>query len=104
MTFVRAFVIAVILVAGGAIAASAEDSGSDGASLLFDGTFEFSGFVGIESRFFAYSPEFGQDPQRAQPSAMLQGEVRYDFNDGNDLLTLIPYARLDLDPVCAPRS
>jgi len=95
MTFVRAFVIAVIVVAGGTIAASAEDGGSDGASLLFDGTFEFSGFVGIESRFFAYSPEFGQDPQRVQPSAMLQGEARYEFNDGNDLLTLIPYARLD---------
>jgi len=26
---------------------------------------------------------------------MLQGEARYEFNDGNDLLTLIPYARLD---------
>ncbi|CCQ72910.1 hypothetical protein [Magnetospira sp. QH-2] len=60
------------------------------------GTHEFGGHVGFETRVFFSSPTFSpQANGRVQPSLMLQPEYRYEWNDGLDRITVIPYGRID---------
>lgn len=58
--------------------------------------FEFSGFVAGELRAFVEEPAHaGQNDAYLNPSLIVQPEFRMEFNDGDDRLTFIPYARLD---------
>ncbi len=60
------------------------------------GSSELGGFVGFETRVFFSGPAFvSQKAGRAQPSLMVQPELRHEWNDGLDRLTFIPYARLE---------
>jgi hypothetical protein len=60
------------------------------------GSAEWSGYVGIEPRLFINSPAFSNQPGRGLSwSGVLAPELRYTFSDGNDRLTLAPYARFD---------
>ncbi|GAB6054596.1 hypothetical protein JCM17960_34160 [Magnetospira thiophila] len=72
-----------------AFPAVAEDTGESGVH-------EFGGYLGFESRVFFSSPAFNrQEGSRVQPSLMLQPEYRYEWNDGLDRITVIPYGRID---------
>jgi outer membrane protein OmpA-like peptidoglycan-associated protein len=57
---------------------------------------EWSGSAGLDLRFFAESPALaGQNSSFASPSLYVQPEFRYDWNDGADRFTAIPFARYD---------
>jgi hypothetical protein len=55
-----------------------------------------TGFAALEPRFFFESPAFaGQEDATFSPSVVLEPEFRYEWPDGEDYLTLTPFARLD---------
>lgn len=57
---------------------------------------EFSGFVAGELQVFPdRAAHDGQSNAHLNPSLIIQPEIRYELNDGDDRLTFIPYARLD---------
>ncbi|MEE9397818.1 MAG: hypothetical protein V3V31_12480 [Methylococcales bacterium] len=57
---------------------------------------EFTGFTAIDLRLFPESPRFNeQDKDILFPSLVMQPEYRFEWNGGNDRLTLIPFFRLD---------
>lgn len=59
---------------------------------------EFSGYVAGETRIFPQSPKFDeQDDAHVSPSAVLQPELRYEWNRRDDRVTFIPFLRLDAD-------
>ncbi|WP_298036318.1 hypothetical protein [uncultured Desulfuromonas sp.] len=61
-------------------------------------TGEWSGYGGIELRVFPRSPAFPeQERSTLSPSLELQPEIRLEWNDGNDRITVIPFLRLDAD-------
>ncbi len=58
----------------------------------------FSGFAAIETRVFPSSPEWSdQDRATVSPSIVLQPEYRHKFGRGRDVLTVVPFLRLDID-------
>ncbi len=58
---------------------------------------ETGGSVALETRLFPGSRSFdGQDRSTVSPSIVLEPEFNYTLNDGDDTLTFIPYARLDI--------
>ena len=62
------------------------------------GEWDVSGFVGVELRYFPESPAFAdQDDTTASPSGLVQLEVRYEWNEGDDRITFIPFYRVDAD-------
>ena len=62
------------------------------------GEWDVSGFFGVELRYFPESPAFAdQDDTTASPSAFVQPEVRYEWNEGDDRITFIPFYRVDAD-------
>ena len=64
----------------------------------FGGEFDLSGFVGGELRYFPESPAFPeQEDNAASPSALIQLELRYAWNGGDDRITFIPFYRVDAD-------
>ncbi len=84
--------------AGSAIPAAAQDDAAESEQEdgWLTGEHEFTGYVAAEVRaFFDASAHLDQKPARVQPALLLQPEYRYDFNDGDDRLTLIPFVRLD---------
>ncbi|MFQ5803752.1 MAG: hypothetical protein ACE5JQ_12720 [Candidatus Methylomirabilales bacterium] len=75
---------ALALVAGAAAAPAAA------------GEIELSGFIAGDLRLFPDSPAHaGQSDAVLNPSLVLQPELRYEWNDGDDRITAIPFARLD---------
>ncbi len=64
--------------------------------VVFNGMLTLSGSASLELRAFPEDPEFfGQDDANASPSLMLQPELSYRSDDGNDRLNLVPFARWD---------
>ncbi len=60
------------------------------------GETELSGFVAGDLRLFPRSPvHTDQTTGVVHPSLMIQPELRYQWNGGNDRITVIPFARLD---------
>jgi hypothetical protein len=60
------------------------------------GEFEFSGFIAGDLRFFPQSAAWpGQSGAALNPSLVAQPELRYEWNEGRDRITLIPFGRLD---------
>ncbi len=60
------------------------------------GEAEVSGFVAAAIRGYPLSPaNAGQSGERLSASLILQPEFRYDWNNGRDRFTMIPFARLD---------
>ena len=58
--------------------------------------FQFSGHVGIEGRIFPNDPSFvDQDDNHFSGSIFAEPELRVDFDDGTNQLTLIPFGRFD---------
>ena len=61
-----------------------------------DTYFEFSGFAALDFRtYFNDAIQTGQDDKRLNSSVILQPEMLYEWNDGDDRIEFIPYARLD---------
>ncbi|MFQ5572080.1 MAG: hypothetical protein ACE5G0_20580, partial [Rhodothermales bacterium] len=78
--------IFVVVAATIAVTATAEGAG------------ELSGFVAVDMRLFPNSPSFPeQSGNTVSPSGLFQPEYRYEWNEANDRLTVIPFARLDFD-------
>lgn len=60
--------------------------------------FELAGFASVEPRLFLDAPAFpGQTDNALSFSAVLAPELRYDWNDGDDRFTVVPYLRFDAD-------
>lgn len=60
--------------------------------------FDFSGYVAGEVRVFPENPQFSQqDGSHISPSLVLQPELRYRWNRGDDRISFIPFLRLDAD-------
>lgn len=60
------------------------------------GEWDLSGFIAGELRTFPNSPQFSdQKDTTFSPSLALQPEVVYEWNSGNDRLTIEPFLRLD---------
>lgn len=63
-----------------------------------EGALVLTGFAAFAPRVFFESPAFaGQDEATISPSVVLQPEIRYEWPDGFDYLTVVPFARLDAD-------
>ena len=57
---------------------------------------ELAGFVGSDLRYYPEPARFpGQDGYSVSPSLMLQPEFRQSWNEDQDRLTFVPFARLD---------
>ena len=57
---------------------------------------ELAGFVGSDLRYYPEPARFpGQDGYSVSPSLMLQPEFRQSWNEDEDRLTFVPFARLD---------
>ncbi|MEQ8398767.1 hypothetical protein [Thalassobaculum sp.] len=60
------------------------------------GEWRLSGSAQVETRLFPTSPAFPeQDDSTVSPSVAVEPEVTYDWNDGADRLTVIPFYRID---------
>jgi hypothetical protein len=67
-------------------------------SATAEGAGEFSGFIAADVRGFPASPAWpGQMDNILSPSLMLQPEYRYKWSDQKDLVTVVPFARLEFD-------
>jgi hypothetical protein len=59
---------------------------------------DWSGYVSLEPRIFTDSPQFsGQPAAGLSPSAVVAPELRLEWNEGDDRLTLAPWLRWDAD-------
>jgi hypothetical protein len=68
------------------------------AGIVQAGEVDWSGFVSLEPRLFFDSPLFPEQPEAGlSPSAVIAPELRYEWNDGRDRLTVSPFARFDAD-------
>ena len=56
---------------------------------------EFSGNIGIESRYFFKDALFPEQNENLTGSINFQPEFRYQWNNGNNGFTFIPFARVD---------
>ncbi|MBW2149143.1 MAG: hypothetical protein JRG73_11840 [Deltaproteobacteria bacterium] len=75
----------------GVINASVDSASAEGAG-------EFSGFVAADVRVFADSPAFPEQQRNTvSPSLLFQPEYRYEWNDGKDRLTVVPFAHIEFD-------
>lgn len=70
---------------------------SFGASNSFaESTTEFSGSASLDLRIFSRTDiHDGQDRQTLNPSFVLEPEVYHEWNEGDDSITFIPFARID---------
>ncbi|MCZ4279552.1 hypothetical protein O4H49_02105 [Kiloniella laminariae] len=60
------------------------------------GEWDFSGFAAMDLRVFPDSAlHSGQRDQHLNPSLVLQPEVSYEWNDGDDRIDFIPFLRVD---------
>ena len=61
-----------------------------------EGAGEFSGFIAVDLRAFGHAPLFPEQRDHpVVPSLLVQPEYRYEWNDGKDRLTAVPFARLE---------
>lgn len=59
---------------------------------------ELAGFVGADLRYYPEPAQFpDQDGYSVSPSLLLQPEFRQSWNEDEDRLTFVPFARLDAD-------
>lgn len=59
---------------------------------------DWSGYLSLEPRTFVDEPLFAEQPNAGMsPSLVLAPELRYEWNRGDDRLTLAPYVRWDAD-------
>lgn len=69
--------------------------------LMLSGTadgMDVSGYVGFEPRYFLDEPLFPEQPDAGlSPSAVAAPELRYEWGEGDDRLTLAPFFRWDDD-------
>ncbi|MEJ2130418.1 MAG: hypothetical protein P8Y95_02050, partial [Gammaproteobacteria bacterium] len=66
------------------------------ASAAMAGEMDWSGYVSAEPRIFFQSPAFAnQDDDHVSPSAVAAPELRYEWRDGRNRLTLVPFYRFD---------
>ena len=57
---------------------------------------ELSGFAALDARIFLDSAQFPEQRDEAlTPSLLLQPEYRYEWNDGHDRLTVVPFVRIE---------
>lgn len=57
---------------------------------------EFGGYAALEVRVFAHSPLYDtQSAGRINPSLVLRPEFAWQWNDGDDRIDVVPFARLD---------
>lgn len=63
-------------------------------SVVADGL-DFTGFIGVESRFFPEVPAFENQSDDLQGSLIFQPELRYSPADGVHQLSFMPFLRLD---------
>ncbi len=56
---------------------------------------EFSGNIGIEGRYFVDDPLFAEQSEDFTGSISVQPEFRYQWNNGDNGFTFIPFARVD---------
>ena len=62
------------------------------------GEWDFSASVAAEVRIFPNDPAFpGQDDNLLSPSVAVEPEIVYEWNDGDDRLTFVPFLRWDAD-------
>ena len=62
------------------------------------GEWDFSLPIAAELRIFPNDPAFaGQDDKVLSPSVSIEPEIVYEWNDGDDRLTFVPFARWDAD-------
>ena len=68
------------------------------AGAAFAGEWDFSGSLSAEARIFPNDPAFAnQDDSTVSPSISLESELVYEWNDGDDRFTLVPFLRWDGD-------
>ena len=58
-------------------------------------SWEVRGEVGLEGRYFTHPSPHPEADYRTNASLYLKPEVLHEWNDGDDLFTFIPYARVD---------
>ena len=56
---------------------------------------EFSGNIGIEGRYFIEDPLFAEQSEDFTGSISIQPEFRHQWNNGDNGITFIPFARVD---------
>lgn len=62
------------------------------------GEWDFSASVAAEVRVFPNDPAYpGQDDSLFSPSVAVEPEIVYEWNDGDDRITVVPFARWDAD-------
>lgn len=63
---------------------------------LADMNLDFSGFIAGDTRIFSESPALsGQNNAHLNPSAVVQLEWNFEWNEGADRIDFIPFARID---------
>jgi hypothetical protein len=68
-----------------------------GATACADGI-DWSGYVSLEPRFFVDEPLYPEQPAAGlSASAVIAPELRYEWNSGNDRVTVAPFFRWDAD-------
>jgi len=69
-----------------------------GASSLAAAQMDVAGSLSVEPRLFLDAPAFpGQTEKGLSSSLVAAPEFRYEWNDANDRLTIVPFLRLDAD-------
>jgi len=59
---------------------------------------DWSGYVSLEPRIFVDEPLYPEQPDAGvSPSAVIAPELRYEWNRGNDRVTIAPFFRWDAD-------
>ncbi len=66
-----------------------------GAGLPAAAEWDFGGDVGAELRVFAEAPAFPGQFQTAQPSLILNGDIRFESEDGRHQIAVLPFYRQD---------
>ena len=56
--------------------------------------FDLSGFLGVQARAFAYSP-LDSEQRRHSVSAVAQPDLYFDWDQGQQSFTFVPFARID---------
>ncbi|MBL4906292.1 MAG: hypothetical protein JKX94_02485, partial [Sneathiella sp.] len=61
-----------------------------------DSSTEFSGYISLDTRIFPRTDiHTGQDRQFINPSLVIEPEIYHEWNEGDDSITFIPFARID---------
>jgi hypothetical protein len=59
---------------------------------------DWAGYIAFEPRIFFEDPKYDQHPHNGlSPSAVVSPEFRYEWHEGSDRITIIPFYRYDAD-------